>query len=221
MNRLLLSIVVSLTIFTPSAFWQLYGQQSDREKIETLKSIGCEIHEKEQQKSDDVNIMPNVDGFSPGKYQIVWDRSILSQNDNIFCINIPIIAQYRYQASRTNKNGKRIGVDVMQRLLLYKNKKSGSSYEQIQTMVPDKNVSKSWYNSYLHPGNETATGSFSGMTIFSNTVTGETNHIQIYNDGECIYKISRLAKNNPKWEENYKEMQRLISSLEFTLIEGK
>ncbi|MFR9602872.1 MAG: hypothetical protein SNG02_03250 [Rikenellaceae bacterium] len=221
MNRLSLLLVVCLTTFTSSAYLPLYGQQSDKEKLETLKSIGREIHEKEQQKCDEVNTMPNIDGFSPGKYQIVWDKSVLSQNENIFCINIPITPQYRYQASRTNKNGKEQMVNIMQRLLLYKNKKSGSSYEQIQTMVPDKNVSKSWYKSYLHPGNETATASFSGMTIFSNTITGETNHIQIYNDGDCIYKISRLSKNNPKWEENNNKMREIIASLEITPIKAK
>ena len=153
--------------------------------------------------------------LSPGEFTPLWKKSKYSAASGKSGYDVPLITSRKLHAVRVSYYGneaKAYKVDMLQRLLVMKDKESGAGYCYIQTMIPDKSSStgKVTSNDFVTFGQHN--DNFSGLVIY--TIPGSDKVIRVskYNDGLKVDGVF-LPGDNSSYNYRKNKASDMLSNL--------
>ena len=132
-------------------------------------------------------------GVVPGEFTPQWYKSKTVQNYSKVSVDVPIIPEFFYSATRYEfNNGKKenYNVEVTQKLVVVKCKEGLTTSQYLLTLITDRdyyaenkgNIS----NKFLHSGDK---GTFSGIALYSYVESGLAVNLEKYKDGKKVSSI--------------------------------
>ena len=108
---------------------------------------------------------------APGDFTPLWEKAVASAGKKLECYDVPIENEIRYKAIQSEyRNGKAtaVAVNVYQKLVVVKNRKSGKMTSYILTLIPDKDYEKKYKHQvedrFINCADK---GDFSGTVFYS------------------------------------------------------
>ncbi len=133
----------------------------------------------------------NFKGLNPGEFTPNWDKAKISQLHDVASVDVPIAASYRFRAIGSTFSNGRSGVrsvDVAQKLVVVKNLTTDSLGSYILTLIPNPAYASRHKGSdlcatFLNTGDK---GKFSGIAIYTESVSGMLVRINQYRKGQKV-----------------------------------
>lgn len=169
-----------------------------------------------QQKVSDYDVPNNFD-FSPGKCKILWDEAVLSNKNNLLCLNLLLTTQHSYLASRGENTEERVA--VVHKLIVFwvsnPRKQIGGETKYILTLIPSQKYYKKHGDSYgtlfNYPND---INKFDGIVIASDPISGKIATVSYYTTGS-LTKIRRLT--GKPLQDTIDQVESTLSGLNFHL----
>lgn len=133
----------------------------------------------------------NFKRLNPGDFMPNWDKAKISQLHDLASVDVPIAASYRFRAiGCTFSNGRSEvrSVDVTQKLVVVKNLTTDSLGSYILTLIPNpayatRHKGLNLCATFLNTGDK---GKFSGIAIYTESVSGMLIRINQYRNGQKV-----------------------------------
>ncbi|MBS4766269.1 hypothetical protein KG007_08615 [Alistipes sp. kh20] len=170
---------------------------------------------KAQTRISTHSIESSAQSFEPGNYTPDWSKAIISANDSIESVDVPILAEYLYTVTIYDKlrdsvkHTKLYNTAIAQKLVTVRNKKDSVTGCYIMTIIPAKISASSDYNkvndSFFNGG---VNSSFSGLIHYASIKDNSTVRVDYYEQGD-----KRLAASCYDTETTETDKITFISSI--------
>lgn len=156
-------------------------------------------------------------GFSPGDFTPMWDDAITSGDDRGASVDVPLQTTYRYRAliSEIRKGqAKAKAVDIVQKLVVVKGKRSDNKSIYIATIIPDAGYYEKHRNK---PDKEFSNygpkGLFSGTVIYTAADTGMPIRVDKYVNGEKRQGVFILDSSAERMAANLRRAAEIVGQV--------
>lgn len=136
--------------------------------------------------------------LNPGDYRPIWDKCIMSCNDMIANVDVPILAEKHYKMLRSdlkNQGAEVYKVDLKQKVVITKNMNTGKIARYLVTCIPERGCNNNVENEFVSLG---AKKQFSGWAIYSLPFMNYPFKIEKYAQGEKTASIILPRKKGEK-----------------------
>ncbi|MDR0754668.1 MAG: hypothetical protein LBF04_04690 [Prevotellaceae bacterium] len=198
-NLLIVVIIIMISII--SCYDSLYNNNKDN--IYKDKLTVTEVKDVFRQKIRDYETVKMnrhtkvAKSFFPEDYTPQWNKAVMSENEYIWSMDIPILTSNRLMVISRGKTDT-IYTPVPQKLVIIKNKESGEKYMFILTLIPDIDCSAKFKNgvekTYTHVGD---VSNFTGIAVYS-TWNGKVIQIKRQSKKDITqlnFKDRKISKN--------------------------
>ena len=165
-----------------------------------------------------------VKALSPGDFVPDWDGAVGSSSSGLACYDIPIEADYRYEAVYAEERHGTMSVErvsVYQKLIIVKDVKSDRMSQYILTLIPSKAYDARYGSSVCSRFiTRSDKGGFSGIAVYSCVYSAYTARVDTYKDGvkrEGVFLLNGTDRSVSDAKADY--ARSLVSSLR--ILRGK
>ena len=165
-----------------------------------------------------------VKALSPGDFVPDWDGAVGSSSSGLACYDIPIEADYRYEAVYAEERHGTMSVErvsVYQKLIIVKDVKSDRMSQYILTLIPSKAYDARYGSSVCDRFiTRSDKGGFSGIAVYSCVYSAYTARVDTYKDGvkrEGVFLLNGTDRSVSDAKADY--ARSLVSSLQ--ILRGK
>ena len=172
-----------------------------------------EIFESQYTKITTKAGFQNTSKLNPSEFTPQWEKNRYSALKTKSGYDIPIIADKKLRAVRVSYYGseaKVYKVDIVQRLLVMKDGKTGVGFSYILTLVPDINSSDGYKAIKDFVPFSLSKNSYSGLAIYTLPGTNELIRVSRYEDGKKVDGVS-LLHGSGTYIQKLKKMAHLLS----------
>ncbi|MDR2065691.1 MAG: hypothetical protein LBP85_08315 [Prevotellaceae bacterium] len=167
----ILSFAVIVLISAVSCYNYLYDDNGDKTNKDKLTIT--EAKDVFRQKIRDYETLKTrrqvkvVRTFFPEDYTPQWDKTVISENEYIWSVNVPILTNKRLMVVSREKTDT-VYTPAPQKLVIIKSKETQKKYMFILTLIPDRECGYKFKNnmekSYTHAGD---VKNFTGIAMYS------------------------------------------------------